>query len=88
LTEFLKRDTLLATEMQIFDAVLKWSEGTQMTERVSDGTIVPTCVRLYRMSAKQLANAVRPSGLVTDSILVDVYEKKHKSEVFVRDGSQ
>jgi hypothetical protein len=87
LTEFLQRDTLLATEMQIFAAVLKWLERTQKSDSVNDGILVPACVRLHRMSAKRLADFVRPSGLVPDSVLVDVYERKLISGVFVRDGS-
>jgi hypothetical protein len=88
LTEFLERDTLLATETQIFEAVLKWSQGAQKSESVGDGTIVLACVRFHRMSVKKLADVIRPSGLVPDSMLVDAYEKKFKNGVFAQDLSK
>jgi hypothetical protein len=96
-TEFLKRDYLHATEMQIFEAVLRWSRVAEKSRSASDGTIeaclwqqtvlmIPACVRLYRMSARRLADVIRPSGFVPDSVLVDVYEEKLENGVFVQDN--
>jgi hypothetical protein len=75
--EFLKPDSLLATEMEIFKAFWKWSQGVEKSESMRDGSTISACVRLHRMSAKQLLEVVRPTGLVPDSKLVDAFGKKH-----------
>jgi hypothetical protein len=82
MTEFLMRDLLAATEMDIFEAIRKWAQGAKGSAgSVKDGAMVSTCVRLHKMPTEQLLNVVRPSGVVPDSILLDAFQKKHEMDV-------
>jgi hypothetical protein len=77
LTEYIKEDTLLATEKQIFEAVLKWLEEAGKNGSVDDDATLLACVRFYRMSVKQLAD-IRSAGLVPESMLDEALLKKNE----------
>lgn len=61
LKNLLQRDTFVASEIAIFEAVMRWKEYNGMeTEDIDD---VLKCVRLTEIPTELLAGIVEPSGL-------------------------
>lgn len=69
----LKRNTFVADEAQIFEAVHEW---TRKNADVEYNKVVDM-VRLPLMTVDELLNIVRPSKLVHADILLNVIEEKN-----------
>ena len=65
LTTLLSRDTFLAPEGEILQAVLRWKEHNKKS--VDEMKEVVGCVRLSRFTTKEMFTEVKPSGLFNDS---------------------
>lgn len=69
LVRLISRDSFLAEEVNVFNAVHRWMEHNQIhSENVSD---LLQCVRLCQIPATQLFEIVRPRGLYSDKEILD-----------------
>lgn len=66
LVQIISRDSFLAEEVNIFNAVCKW-----IAHNSEDASGLLQCVRLCQIPATQLFETVRPSGLYSDKEILD-----------------
>jgi hypothetical protein len=76
LLKYISAETLLATEDQILEAVLKWFDDEYYKKtRVDDRAAVLGCIRFDRMPAKRMAE-LRSAGIVPDLMVEDALLKQ------------
>ena len=79
LVRIISRDSFLAEEVNVFNAVRRWIEHNQIhSENVSD---LLQCVRLCQIPATQLFEIVRPRGLYTDKEILDAISYQTNPEL-------
>ena len=66
LVQIISRDSFLAEEVNVFNAVCKW-----IAHNSEDASDLLQCVRLCQIPATQLFETVRPSGLYSDKEILD-----------------
>ncbi|XP_002732994.1 BTB/POZ domain-containing protein 9-like [Saccoglossus kowalevskii] len=76
LREVISRDSFCAVEIDIFRAVLSWSE---MNSDI-DPTHIVSAVRLQLMSLPELLNIVRPTNLVSPDSILDAIKLTSESK--------
>ena len=85
LNALLKRDTLNVTEIELFNAVLKWvdsecarqdisiKEDKMARRRVLGDSVYE--IRFLAMSEEEFAKSVSPTGILTDAEIVSIFQK-------------
>ena len=68
LTALLSRDSFLAQEGHILQAVLRWKEHNRRS--VEEMEKVIGCIRLSRFSPREMFTAVQPSGLFSEAAIL------------------
>ena len=91
LNTLLKRDTLTITEVELFKAVLRWTdnecarqgintEDDKMARRRVLGDSLYE-IRFLEMSEKDFATYTRPTGILTDTEIVDIFQRLNGIDV-------
>lgn len=79
LVRIISRDSFLAEEVNVFNAVRRWIEHNQIHSENVSGLL--QCVRLCQIPATQLFEIVRPRGLYTDKEILDAISYQTNPEL-------
>ena len=82
LKALLCRDTFFASEVDIFEAVMRWKEFNGM--EVSEIGDVLQCVRLAELSTAELRGVVAPSGMYSEEIIEGALKQTQSPSSYIR----
>ena len=70
LIALISRDTFVAPEYEILQAVIRWKEHNEVENNISDSEVAE-CIRLSRFTTKQIFDLVKPTGLFSEEKISD-----------------
>ena len=70
LIALISRDTFVAPEYDILQAVIRWKEHNEVENNISDSEVAE-CIRLSRFTTKQIFNLVERTSLFSEKKIVD-----------------
>ena len=75
----LSRDTLVAAEVSVVEALQRWQESNQRSTEEMKGLL--DCVRLTRINQEDLFQSIEPSGLFTEGQIMAAIRAQSKPQL-------